>query len=70
MQEPKVTDPPKATGQDMLEQQPKDFALGEGADLTLSLVLLGQCCIDSGGTNGPQKTPRLTPATKLARVGQ
>jgi hypothetical protein len=40
MEETKVTDPTKATGQDMLEQQPEEFAPGEGADLTLSLVVL------------------------------
>jgi hypothetical protein len=40
MQETKVTDPLKATGQDMLEQLPEELAPGESADLTLSLVVL------------------------------
>jgi hypothetical protein len=39
MEETIVTDPPKATGQDMLEKQPEELAPGEGADLALSLVV-------------------------------
>lgn len=37
MEKTKVTNSPKATGQDMLEQQPVEFAPKEGADLALSL---------------------------------